>query len=94
MAKKTSRSARERPWRPARPVDENGVYVAGFDWLTGRHVTEVARPIADDLRRKGYFYQTRAYKHVYPHCWRCETELVFRLVDEWFISMGTLAGAG
>ena len=28
------------------------------------------------------------YTHRYPTCWRCKTELVFRLVDEWFISMG------
>ena len=30
------------------------------------------------------------YAHRYPVCWRCDTELVFRLVDEWFISMGEL----
>ena len=27
------------------------------------------------------------YPHSYPHCWRCKTELLFRLVDEWFINM-------
>jgi isoleucyl-tRNA synthetase len=27
------------------------------------------------------------YPHVYPHCWRCKSELVFRPVDEWFIRM-------
>ena len=27
-------------------------------------------------------------RHRYPHCWRCGTPLLFRLVDEWFISMG------
>jgi isoleucyl-tRNA synthetase len=27
------------------------------------------------------------YPHNYPHCWRCKTELLFRLVDEWFIDM-------
>ena len=27
------------------------------------------------------------YPHVYPHCWRCKEELVFRPVDEWFIRM-------
>ena len=53
------------------------------------HVSEVARSIFEDLRRKGCFYQTEAYEHRYPHCWRCRTELVFRLVDEWFISMGS-----
>ena len=27
------------------------------------------------------------YPHVYPHCWRSGDELVFRLVDEWYINM-------
>src|SRR5579883_3462198 len=72
------------------PVDESGVYVEGYEWLSGKQVSEVARPIFENLRQKGYFYQTESYKHVYPHCWRCKTELIFRLVDEWFISMREL----
>ncbi|HEX9090745.1 MAG TPA: DUF5915 domain-containing protein, partial [Anaerolineales bacterium] len=44
--------------------------------------------IFDDLRRKGLLYRVDSYTHRYPVCWRCGTELVFRLVDEWFISMG------
>src|SRR5215469_16131590 len=42
------------------PVDESGVYTDGYRWLSGMHVSEVARPIFDDLRRKGYFYQTES----------------------------------
>ncbi|HEY1389533.1 MAG TPA: isoleucine--tRNA ligase [Ktedonobacterales bacterium] len=72
------------------PVDESGVYLDGYDWLTGMYVGMVARPIFDNLREKGYFYQTESYQHVYPHCWRCGTELIFRLVTEWFISMHEL----
>ncbi|MDQ2673134.1 MAG: class I tRNA ligase family protein, partial [Chloroflexota bacterium] len=30
------------------------------------------------------------YAHSYPHCWRCGTQLIFRLVDEWFIAMDPL----
>ena len=33
---------------------------------------------------------SRRSSHRYPHCWRCNTPLVFRLVDEWYISMGPL----
>ncbi len=78
------------------PIDESGVYVDGYGWLTGHGVTEVAedgrtnvvaRYVFDNLKEKGLFYQTESYRHVYPHCWRCKTELIFRLVDEWFISM-------
>jgi isoleucyl-tRNA synthetase len=45
-------------------------------------------PIFEDLERKGLLYHVEPYTHRYPTCWRCQTELVFRLVDEWFISMG------
>jgi len=72
------------------PLDEYGVFVGGFDWLTGRSVGDVAKPIADDLQRKGLLYKTEPYPHRYPVCWRCQTELVFRLVDEWFIAMGPI----
>jgi isoleucyl-tRNA synthetase len=70
------------------PLDENGVYVDGFAWLTGRRVHDVAAPIFEDLSAKGRAYRLEAYTHRYPTCWRCKEELVFRLVDEWFISMG------
>jgi isoleucyl-tRNA synthetase len=72
------------------PIDENGNYVEGYGTLTGLHAAEVARPIFEGLREKTLFYQTESYKHVYPHCWRCGTELLFRLVDEWFIAMDPL----
>ncbi len=70
------------------PLEEEGRFVDGFDWLSGMHVSEVASPIFKDLERKGLLYKVASYTHRYPTCWRCKTELVFRLVDEWFISMG------
>ena len=72
------------------PLEDEGVFIEGFGWLTGMHVSEVAAPIFEDLERKGILYQVTPYTHRYPTCWRCKTELVFRLVDEWFISMGEL----
>ena len=60
----------------------------GFDWLSGKVAPEVAEEIVDDLARRGFFYHLEPYTHRYPHCWRCGTPLLFRLVDEWFISMG------
>ena len=72
------------------PLDENGVYLDGFDWLSGKSVFEVNAGIFDHLRDTGKLYRKQKYSHRYPHCWRCATELVYRLVDEWFISMGEL----
>ncbi|HBY93662.1 MAG TPA: isoleucine--tRNA ligase, partial [Chloroflexi bacterium] len=72
------------------PLDENGIYVGGFDWLTEMPVATVAPQIFDSLRQKGLLYRTQRYTHRYPTCWRCGEELVFRLVDEWFVSMGAV----
>ncbi len=72
------------------PVDEFGVYGAGYDWLTGQHAADVGQQIAENLAQKGLLYRPQNYKHRYPTCWRCKTELIFRLVDEWFISMEEL----
>ncbi|MCL6629308.1 MAG: class I tRNA ligase family protein [Armatimonadetes bacterium] len=68
------------------PIDENGIYYREYGWLEGKSVAEVAPLIFQDLKRKGMLYKTEDYEHRYPVCWRCHEELVFRLVDEWFIS--------
>ena len=70
------------------PLNEEGFFIDDFGWLTGKHVSETAEPIFANLREKGLLYRAENYTHRYPTCWRCRTELVFRLVDEWFISMG------
>ncbi len=70
------------------PIDEDGRYLPGFAWLSGLEAPNVAERIVDDLHRRGFFYHLEPYTHRYPHCWRCSTPLLFRLVDEWFISMG------
>ena len=53
-----------------------------------REAPAVTEAIIDDLERRRFFYHLEAYSHRYPHCWRCGTPLLFRLVDEWYISMG------
>jgi len=70
------------------PLDELGIYVDGFAWLTGMNVGDVREPIFQNLRGKGLVHRIEDYEHRYPVCWRCGEELVFRLVDEWFIRMG------
>jgi isoleucyl-tRNA synthetase len=70
------------------PIDEDGRYYADFGWLAGREAPNVTEQIVDDLERRGFFYHLEPYSHRYPHCWRCNTPLLFRLVDEWFITMG------
>ncbi|MDA0677096.1 MAG: class I tRNA ligase family protein, partial [Chloroflexi bacterium] len=72
------------------PLDDAGVYMTGFGFLDGRPASEVNDDIFDNLKQKNVFYKVEKYKHRYPICWRCGTELVFRLVTEWYISMDEL----
>jgi isoleucyl-tRNA synthetase len=51
---------------------------------------DVAKPIIENLLEKQILYRTEKITHRYPVCWRHGTELVFRLVDEWFIKMDDL----
>ncbi|HUR16293.1 MAG TPA: class I tRNA ligase family protein, partial [Candidatus Limnocylindrales bacterium] len=65
-----------------------GHYLADYGWLTGLDAQGVTERIVADLRERGFFYRLESYTHRYPHCWRCGTALLFRVVDEWYISMG------
>ncbi len=70
------------------PLDEYGIFKDGYGWLTGVHVYSSNKRIIEDLKKKSLLFKVENYTHRYPVCWRCGNELVFRLVDEWFISMG------
>ena len=72
------------------PIDETGRFLPAFGWLAGHTTAEVVEEIVEDLDQKGVLYRTEQYTHRYPVCWRCASELVFRLVDEWFIAMDPL----
>jgi isoleucyl-tRNA synthetase len=68
------------------PIDDAGFYVEGFGNFTGKNVADIAYLVFDSLREKGFLYKIEKYTHRYPSCWRCDADLVFRLVDEWFIA--------
>ena len=72
------------------PLDDESRYKEGFDFLTGKLATEVNNLIFENLKNKSFVYKIEDYKHRYPTCWRCKEELIFRLVDEWYISMEKL----
>jgi isoleucyl-tRNA synthetase len=74
------------------PLDEFGIFLKGFGILTGTNVYDSAETILEILREKGILLKEEDYTHRYPVCWRCGSELVFRFVEEWFISMGEKFG--
>jgi isoleucyl-tRNA synthetase len=67
------------------PADEEGRYRGGFGALEGTRVAEAAAPVAAHLRAAGLLLREAPHRHRYPTCWRCGEELIFRVVDEWFI---------
>ncbi|MFM8217430.1 MAG: class I tRNA ligase family protein [Planctomycetaceae bacterium] len=71
------------------PLGDDGRYVEGFGPFTGREAIDrqTAELVFEELRRKNLLVAVEDYPHIYPHCWRTGEELVFRLVDEWFINM-------
>ena len=67
------------------PVDEAGAFFPEYGWLHGHVTAEAAQMIVDDLGQRGRLVEDGEITHRYPVCWRCGTELIYRLVDEWFI---------
>ena len=69
------------------PIDEAGVYVQGFGNLTEESASRISPVIISELEKKECLYYAEPFSHSYPHCWRCKEPLLFRQVEEWFISM-------
>ena len=72
------------------PVDESGRFYDSFGWLHGLSTTEAAEQIIGNLEEKGVLVEADLHKHRYPECWRCHTPLIFRIADDWFISVRIL----
>jgi isoleucyl-tRNA synthetase len=68
------------------PIDESGRMVSGYGEFEGLSTDEVADPVVESLRRRGLLTDAGTIRHRYPICWRCKTPLLFRIVDDWFIS--------
>ena len=67
------------------PLNDSGNYVEGYGQFSLKKYSEVNKEVLLDLEQRKFVYKSKSYKHRYPHCWRCGNELVFRLVDEWYI---------
>jgi isoleucyl-tRNA synthetase len=71
------------------PLDDESKFIDKYGWLEGKTATnrETTESIIADLKDRGFLVHVEDYPHVYPHCWRSGDELVFRLVEEWYINM-------
>ncbi|OGH14837.1 MAG: isoleucine--tRNA ligase [Candidatus Levybacteria bacterium RIFCSPHIGHO2_01_FULL_37_33] len=71
-------------------IEEDASYLSGMGGFVGKNAKKQPEIIIDYLKSKDrgkFLLTTQDYKHRYPTCWRCKTELVWRVVDEWYIAM-------
>ena len=84
--------ARPRP-RPAgalSPSTRRAASTTSYGWLHGLSTTEAADQIVGWLAEQGVLLEAGTYVHRYPHCWRCDTPLIFRVTDDWIIAVDEL----
>ena len=72
------------------PVDEAGRFYDDYGWLHGLSTTEAADQIIGWLGERGILLEAGLHTHRYPHCWRCDTPLIWRVTDDWLISVEEL----
>jgi isoleucyl-tRNA synthetase len=72
------------------PVDEAGRFYDDYGWLHGLSTTEAADQIVGRLAEQGYLLEAGIHLHRYPHCWRCDTPLIWRVTDDWLIRVEEL----
>lgn len=73
-------------------IKDDASYLDNMDFLSGENAKKHPELILDYLNKleaegKHFFYKVEKYTHRYPACWRCKTELVWKITDEWYISM-------
>jgi len=79
--------------RVLQPVDDSGRFYDDFGWLHGLTTVEAADQITADLGERSRLVSAEQIVHRYPHCWRCDTPLIFRITDDWFIAVDELRPA-
>ena len=73
-------------------IADNADYLEGFGEFSGLNAKKNPRIILDYLEKKeetdgNVIFSIAPYTHRYPACWRCKSELVWKIADEWYISM-------
>src|SRR4030043_338282 len=74
-------------------INEEADYYEDLGELSFKNAKKHPEIILDYLRLHDdgkYLFKTSKITHRYPACWRCKTELVWRVVDEWYIKIDPL----
>ncbi len=76
-----------KPDDPAVSVDDNGFYLDVVSDYKGVYVKDADKQIIKDLKQKGRVHKDTQFKHSYPFCWRSNTPLIYKAVNQWFIKV-------
>ncbi|MGC9671464.1 isoleucine--tRNA ligase [Planosporangium sp. 12N6] len=68
-------------------VDEHTRFTSLVPAYEGLQVFEANKPVLRDLKERGVVVRHDSYTHSYPHCWRCDTPLVYKAVSSWFVAV-------
>ena len=71
-------------------VDGKGQYTRQVPPFSGRFVKDCDVDILRYLGEKGLLYAKEKHEHSYPHCWRCDTPLLYYANESWFIKTTAL----
>lgn len=69
------------------PINEQGVMLENTGFLAGKKTTDVVDLVVERLKADSKLLYAHKYKHSYPFCWRCKTDLVYKLISAWFIKV-------
>lgn len=67
-------------------VDSKGEMTAETPWA-GTFCKKADPLILQDLKERGLLFSAPNFEHSYPHCWRCDTPLIYYARESWFIKM-------
>ena len=67
------------------PVNLRGEFPEDMPLVAGLFVKDADPVILEELKRRGVLWKSSLHEHAYPHCWRCETPLLYYARTSWFI---------
>jgi isoleucyl-tRNA synthetase len=67
------------------PVRPDGTFDERTGPFAGMNVREADAHIIEALRESGRLFRAGEYEHAYPHCWRCDTALIYYAKTNWYV---------
>jgi len=74
------------------PLDDRGRFTDQVPLVAGKAFKAADPILLEDLRQRGLLYHLGSLRHTYPFCWRCDSALLYRAIDSWFVRASRLTG--